>query len=57
MDANINASINILNRKDDKEIKLTTSYKEVKNMLESRAIKNKAISNLKIKNQEVYKLI
>lgn len=36
MDANINASINILNRKDDKEIKTTTPYKEVKSILEDR---------------------
>ena len=41
MDANINASINILNRKDDKEIKLTTSYKEVKNILINRLKNNK----------------
>ena len=41
MDANINASINILNRKDDKEIKLTTSCKEVKNILINRLKNNK----------------
>ncbi|MBQ9000075.1 MAG: transposase, partial [Clostridium sp.] len=35
-DANINASINILNRKNDKEIKLVTSYKEVENILKNR---------------------
>ena len=57
MDANINASINILSRKYDKKIKLNTSYKEVKNILESRVPKNKAISNLKIENEEVYELI
>ena len=43
MDANINTSINILNRKYDKDIKLITSYKEVKSILENR---------LKTKNKE-----
>ncbi len=47
MDANINASINILNRKDDKEIKLTTSYKEVKNILEKRAPENETLKKIK----------
>ena len=56
MDANINASNNILNRKYDKEIKLTTSYKEVKNILEKRTSRNEVLENLKIENQEVYKL-
>lgn len=36
MHADINASINILNRKYDKEIKLYTGYKEVKKILERR---------------------
>ena len=34
--ADINASINILERKYDKEIKMFTSYKKVKEILESR---------------------
>lgn len=38
MDANINASKNILARKYDKEISKYTSYKEVKKILESRAV-------------------
>ncbi len=57
MDANINASNNILNRKDDKEIKLTTSYKKVRSILESRVPKSEALENLKIENQKVYKLV
>ncbi|MGB5823892.1 MAG: RNA-guided endonuclease TnpB family protein [Proteocatella sp.] len=36
--ADINASINILNRKDDKEITLYTPYKKVKAILESRTV-------------------
>ena len=34
--ADINASMNILDRKYDKEIKMFTSYKKVKEILESR---------------------
>ncbi|MCM1992556.1 RNA-guided endonuclease TnpB family protein [Oceanirhabdus seepicola] len=35
--ADLNASINILDRKDDKEISLYTNYKKVKKILENRA--------------------
>jgi len=34
--ADLNASINILDRKDDKEISLYTNYKKVKKILENR---------------------
>ncbi|MGL5576112.1 MAG: zinc ribbon domain-containing protein, partial [Sarcina sp.] len=36
--ADINASKNILNRKDDKEINLYTPYKKVKKILENRIL-------------------
>lgn len=55
MDANINASKNILKRKDDKEITKYMKYKKVKEILESRAPK----LNLKTKEmngQLVYEL-
>lgn len=38
LDANINASKNILARKYDKEISKYTKYKEVKKILESRLV-------------------
>lgn len=48
MDANINASKNILKRKDDKEITKYMKYKKVKEILENR------VPKLNLKTKEMY---